>query len=296
MTAAEWGLLAGLSVLWGGSFFFTEIAVRELPTFTIVLLRVALAAVALLAIVRLMGLKMPRDLNSWSGYLSMGLLNNALPFSLVAWGQIYVAASVASVLNATAPFATLVLAHFFTSSEKMTALRLSGVGAGVLGVAVMTSAGWSDSTGANLAAHLACLLAALSYACAAVFGQRYRSKAAVPITSAAGQLVAATVLLLPVAFLVDNPLTIAAPSFAAWGAIIGLAVLSTAFGYVLYFWLLMRSGATNLLLVTFLIPVSASFFGVALLGDELGCREIAGFFIIGIGLAAVDGRLFNRNI
>src|SRR5690606_91344 len=166
MTAAQWGLLAALSVLWGGSFLFTGIALEELPTLTIVLLRVALAATGLLAIVRFMGLRMPRDCESWIGYLVMGLLNNALPFCLIAGAQVHLASSVVSILNATSPFITLVLAHYFTKSEKITALSLAGVVAGLFGVSVVMGGGRTGGATFNLGAHLACLLAATSYACA----------------------------------------------------------------------------------------------------------------------------------
>lgn len=293
MTFAEWCLLIGLSVLWGGSFLFTGIALEELPALTIVLLRVALAAAGLSIIAAFMELDMPRDYGSLGRYLAMGFFNAALPFSLIAAAQAHLASSVVSTLNATAPFITLVLAHCFTDSEKVTSLNLAGVLAGLLGVATIMGVGWPGGAVANLSAHLWCLLAAASYACAGVIGLRLQRNKAAPITNAAGQFIAATILLLPVVIVVDNPLKLAVPTPLAWCAIAGLAMLSTALGYVIYFRLLRTVGVTNLLLVTFLIPVSATIFGVAFLREGLGFREVAGFSIIAFGLLMIDGRLFN---
>jgi len=293
MAAGEWGLLVALSVLWGGAFFFTGVAVRELPPLTIVLLRVGLAALALAVVVRALGFAMPRDARSWGGLFAMGLMNNALPFSLVAWGQTHVASSMAAILNATAPFATLILAHAFTEAEKMTPLNVGGVAAGVVGVAVLVGSG-AEGFGGDLGAQLAILLAAMSYAAAAVFGLRLRNGHGAPLVHATGQLIAAAVLLAPVAAVVDGPFELAAVSAETWAAIAGLAVLSTGLAYVLYFALLERAGASNLLMVTFLIPVSACVLGVAFLGETIGAREVCGFLIIAAGLLVIDGRIFSR--
>ena len=292
MTTSEWGLLAALSMLWGGSFFLTRIALEDLPALTIVLLRLGLGAAGLVVVLRCMGLRLPRDGLSWSGYAVMGLLNNALPFCLITWAQIHLTSSVVAVLNATAPFATLVLAHCCTRSEKLNLSRLSGVIAGLSGVAVMMSPGWASDGGMHVAAHVACLLAAISYACAGVFGLGLRRQSAAPITTAAGQLLAATVLLFPVAMVVDKPFNLPPPGLATIAAVFGLAVLSTALAYVLYFQILMTAGATNLLLVTFLIPVSATFLGEVFLTEEVGSRELVGFVFVGAGLIAIDGRAF----
>jgi drug/metabolite transporter (DMT)-like permease len=293
MTTPEWGMLVGLSVLWGGSFLFTSIALEELPALTIVLLRLALASAGLVIVLRIMGLRLPRDRHSWLGYGVMGLLNNALPFCLIAWAQIHLTSPVVSTLNATSPFATILLAHLCTDSEKLTPGSLLGVVSGMTGVAVMMGVGWPGDMDLHITAHLACLLAAASYACAGVFGLRFRRRDAAPITNAAGQLIAAMLLLLPVAVILDRPFELAMPGPDTWAAIIGLAVLSTALAYILYFRILIAAGATNLLLVAFLIPVSAAFFGVTVLGEEIGVRELVGFGFIGFGLAAIDGRAFS---
>jgi drug/metabolite transporter (DMT)-like permease len=294
MGAAQWASLLGLSVLWGGSFFFIDYAVQTIPPFTLVLVRVSLAAVALFVWLRLRGV-MPRfERSTLIAFAVMGLLNNALPFSLFAWGQTQIGGGLASILNATTPIWGVIVAHLATSDERMTAPKLGGVVAGFAGVAGMIGPDLLGAVGGNVLAQLACIAAALCYALAGVYGRRFRRLGIDPAQVSAGQLAAAALLLLPVALIVDRPWQIAPPPLAAWMAILALALLSTTFAYVLYFRLIATAGATNALLVTFLVPVTAILLGVALLGEQLALRHLAGMALIGLGLAAIDGRLFTR--
>ena len=290
MTALEWAMLFALSAVWGGSFFFNAVAVRELPVFTVVVARVVLAALMLLAILRLTGERMPADRRVWAAFFGMGLLNNAIPFSLIVWGQQHIASGVASILNASTPLFTVVLAHFLTADEKLTAGRLAGVVIGFVGVAVMIGADAVQALGGHVAAQVACLVGALSYAFAGIFGRRFRTMGVTPMTTATGQVVASSVLLFPVMLALDRPWTLPPPSPAALGALIGVAAISTALAYVLYFRLLATAGAINLLLVTFLIPVSAILLGVLFLNERLLPQQVSGMVTIGLGLAAIDGR------
>jgi drug/metabolite transporter (DMT)-like permease len=296
MNRTEWLMLLLLSVLWGGSFFFAGVQVKALPPFTIVFLRVFLAAIILNGLVRMLGKKMPDSLAAWRAFFGMGLLNNAVPFCLVVWGQTHIASGLAAILNATTPIWTVIVAHLFTEDEKMTPNRLLGVAMGFLGVVVLTGADSLRGLGANVWAQLAVLLAAVSYAFAGVYGRRFRRMDIEPLLTATGQVTASAILLFPVAMLVDAPWTLASPPWQVVGAAIGSAVLSTALGYVLYFRLLASAGATNLLLVTLLIPVSAILMGAYGLGEHLELRHFAGLACIGAGLAATDGRLFVRRV
>lgn len=290
MGAAEWGLLLALSVLWGGSFLFVGFAVRELPPLTIVVARVALAALALHLVLRAGGRALPRDRRVWAAFFAMGLLNNAVPFTLIAWGQAYIASGVASILNATTPLFTVLVAHVLTADERATPQKLAGIVVGLLGVAAMIGGDALRSLGVDVAAQLAVLAAAVSYAFAGVFGRRFKAMGVGPLETAAGMLTASTLLLAPLMLALDRPWSLPGPSGAALGAVIGLALASTALAYILYFRILATAGATNLLLVTFLIPVSAILFGAALLGERLDPRHFAGMALIGLGLAAIDGR------
>ena len=287
MTAAEWALLVGLSVLWGGSFLFVGVAVAELPPLTIVVARVALAAAALLLALRFMGVALPRERRVWVAFLGMGVLNNAIPFTLIAWGQGHIASGVASILNATTPLFTVVVAHWLTADERMTARKLAGVAIGFGGVAVMIGGAALRTLGVDVLAQLAVLAAAISYAFAGVYGRRFKAMGVAPAATAAGMLTVSTLLLLPAMLIVDRPWTLPAPSAATVAALLGLALISTALAYILYFRLLASAGATNLLLVTFLIPVSAILFGATLLGERLAPRHFLGMALIGCGLAAI---------
>ncbi len=288
MSGSDWLLLIVLSILWGGSFFFAKVAIKELPPLSIVLGRVAIAATALHLLVLARGQRMPRDPELWRDFLVMGLLNNAIPFSLIFWGQKEIASGLASILNATTPLFTVLVANVLTRDEKATPAKLLGVALGLIGVALMIGLDAASGLGAHLASEIAVLGGALSYAFAGVFGRRFRGRP--PLIVAAGQLTGSSALILPLALLVDRPWMLPLPSVTTIGAVIGLALLCTALAYVIFFRILARAGATNLLLVTFLIPVSALLLGLSFLGEHLDAHHLIGMGLIGLGLAAIDGR------
>jgi drug/metabolite transporter (DMT)-like permease len=284
-------MLLVLALPWGGSFFFNGVAVRELPSFTLVWLRVAVAAITLLLLLSALGQRMPTGRPVWAAFFGMGLLNNVVPFALIVWGQHHIASGLASILNATTPLFTVLVADRLTPDEKVTPLKAAGVAVGFAGAVVMIGPDSLSGLGANVLAELACLAAALSYAFAGVFGRRFRRMGVAPMATAAGQVSASTVMLLPVMLLVDQPWTLEPPHAATWAAVLGVGLLSTALGYVLYFRILAAAGATNLMLVTFLIPVSAILLGSLVLGETLLPRHFLGMALIGMGLACIDGRL-----
>ena len=294
MTAREWGMLLTLSLVWGGSFFFNEIAVRQLPVFTVVVCRVALAAVILLAVLRLTGQRLPRSGKVWAAFFGMGMLNNVIPFSLIVAGQQSVASGVASILNAATPLFGVIFAHLLTQDEKLTPLKLAGVIVGFLGVAVMIGPDAISGLGGNLAAQMMILAGAASYAFAGIFGRRFKAMGVLPMATATGQVIASSIILLPLVLVIDRPWTLPAPGWDAIAALIGVAAISTAFAYFLYFRIFASAGATNLLLVTFLIPISAILLGTAFLSEALLPRQIAGMALIGLGLSLIDGRLWRR--
>lgn len=284
-------MLLVLSLLWGGSFFFIGIAVKELPTFTIMMLRVAIAAFTLNLVARFMGQSLPRDPRIWLAFLGMGLFNNVIPQTLIVWGQTQIPSGLASILNATTPLFGVLVAHAFTSDEKMTANKLAGVTVGFMGVAIMIGPAALNGLGSHVWAQLAVLLASVFYAISGVFGRRFKRMGVQPMMTATGQLTASTLMLTPLALLVDHSWTLASPSLVTWAAIAGLALLSTALAYLLFFRILASSGATNIMLVTFLIPISAVFLGSLFLGEQLEVKHFIGMACIAAGLAAIDGRL-----
>src|SRR5260370_24064387 len=286
MNGSEWLALLLLSVLWGGSFFFAGVLIKTLPPVTIVFLSVGLAAVILNALVKARGMRMPGSRQAWRAFFGMGLLNNAVPFCLVVWGQSHIASGLAAILNATTPISTVIVAHLLTDDEKLTANRLLGVSIGFLGVVILIGPDSLQGLGANVLAQIAVLAAAVFYAFAGVYGRRFKLMGIDPILTATGQVTASAIVQFAVTILVDHPWTLTTPALPVWGAIIGSAVLSTALGYIMYFRILATAGATNLLLVTFLIPVSAIIMGAFGLGERLEVRHFAGLAFIGAGLAA----------
>ena len=291
MGPREWVLLVTLSVLWGGSFFFAEVALVDLAPLTVVVGRVAIAALALTIGIYVTGGRLPGGRGLWGAFLVMGALNNAIPFSLIVWGQVHIDSGLAAILNATTPLFTVLLAHVLTADERLTPARLAGVLIGLAGVAVLIGPDALQGLGAQALAQLAVVAAAVSYACAGIFGRRFKT-----VTSAqasAGMLIGATVWMLPLALLVDQPWTLA-PGPVSLAAVAAMALLCTALAYLFYFKILAAAGATNLLLVTFLIPVSALLLGVFILGEDPAWTAYAGMALIFAGLAAIDGRLWGR--
>lgn len=289
-SAREWLLILALSFLWGGSFLFYEIALTGLPLFTIVAGRVVLAALALQAIVRLRGLTMPRSWAVWRNLALMGLFNNAIPFSLIVFAAQQITASLASILNATTPLFTLLLARFLFRAESLTAGKVCGVAIGVAGVALLVGPDALTGLGDQAMAQLAMLAAALSYGLAGNLGRRLKDLP--PLVVATGQVSTSSLMILPLALILERPWLLPTPSLEASLAVIGLALLCTALAYLLFFAILQSGGATRVSLVTLLIPPSAAFMGWLFLDESLSPRQVAGMAIIGLALATIDGRLW----
>jgi drug/metabolite transporter (DMT)-like permease len=294
MSFKHWLMLLLLSFLWGGSFFFIGVAVTQLPPLTIVLLRVGIAALVLWSILLISGYEIPRSATTWRAFFVMGLVSNALPFSLIVWGQTHIGVGLASIINATTPMFTILIAGFFLTDEHITPQKLIGITAGLAGVIFLIGPSSLLSLGDHTLGQLAIMGAAISYGCATVFGRRFNAMGISPFNTAVGQVTAATIILLPVVLLVEDPLQLTNPSSSVWFSVIGLAVFSTALGYIIFFHILSTAGATNVVLVTFLVPVTASFLGWFILGEELQLKYFIGMAFIAVGLLVIDGRLWAR--
>jgi len=293
MNRRDWLILGILAVIWGGAFIFIGIAVHQVAPLTYVWLRLSIAAAAMwgfLAFKR-QPLGLPRQV--WGSIILLAVLNNALPFTLFGWGQTHIASGLASILNATTPIWGVVVAHFLTHDERMTPRKIAGVLLGVGGVVTMIGPSLLSNIGTGALPQLACVTASLSYALAAVWARRFRKLGVSPLSITTGQLTAGAVIMMPLAFVVDQPWTHPLPSLGAWGAIGALALLCTAFGYVLYFKLIETSGATNALLVTLLVPPIAIVMAAVFLHETLAVQDFLGLGLIALGLAAIDGRLLS---
>jgi drug/metabolite transporter (DMT)-like permease len=285
-------MLLALSILWGGSYFFMALSLRGYPPFTIVLARVALAAVALAAACAVLGIRLPRGRQAWMVCLGMGVLNAAVPFSLILAGAQRIPSGLASVVNASTPVFSILLAHALTTDEKLTPQKLAGTVTGLAGVAVLVGpSAFAIAERQELAGILLCLAAALSYGLAGVWSRRLRPLGIAPLAAATGQCACATLLILPAVLLIDRPWELPAPPAEALAGMVGLGLLATALAYALFYRIVAEAGATTALLVTLLVPVTALLLGTLVLGEILQPRHLLGMAVIGAGLLVLDGRL-----
>lgn len=291
MDTQDWSLLILLSVLWGGAYFFAGFAVRELPPLTVVLVRVGLAAVTLMPLFWYFGHVLPRSLSGWLPFLGMGLLNNVLPFGFIFAGQTQITVGLSSIINAMTPLFTVVVMAVFLE-ERLTVYRVIGVLLGVVGVAILRGLE-APIEGAQTLGIALCAAGALSYGFAALWGRR-RLAGVPPLKSAACQLICSTLIMAVVVAIVDQPWTLSPPSQTTIYALIALAVFGTALAYIVFFQILVRAGASNVMLVTLLIPVTALILGNVFLNEPIQPKEIIGAIVIGIGLLFIDGRLIDR--
>ncbi len=296
MSATDILMLVTLSILWGGSFFFIEILVKHLSPLTIVTMRVGLAALALWCIVLVRRLTLPSTLKQWGGLFIVGLINNALPFTLITWGQTHISSGLASIFNATTPFFTVLVAGVILVDERVTRQKLAGVMIGLTGTIILIGPESLKGVTGSILGQLAVMGAALSYAVASVYSRRFKAWGLSPMIIVTGQVTMATLILLPLALTIEKPWIGFDMPFEAIWAICGLAFVSTVIAYVLFFKLIASAGATNTALVTFLIPISAILLGVTILGERFTFLQAIGMVFIGFGLLVMDGRVFKKFI
>ena len=290
MVAIEWLLLIVLAGMWGSSFLFNKIALRELPHFTLVCIRLIFATTLLCGMAMALGHSLRLPARVWKRLALMGLLNNFLPFNFTTYGQSHIGAGLAAILAASAPLFVVVLAHFFTRDESMTVRKVGGVLAGMAGVAVIMGPAALHSLDSQLFAQLSLICSAMAIAIAGIYGRVLFGVP--PIVSAAGQAACSMLMMIPVALIADRPWELAMPGAATWACVIGLASIGSGIAYVIFFHLLATAGATNVVLVNLLVPVSAVLLGVAFLGEHIEPRHFTGMLLITAGLAAIDGRAF----
>ena len=289
-------MLLLLSMLWGGSYFFVEIALLEWSPLLIVAVRVVIACIVIWGIVLAAGLPIPRSPLAWKAFFWMGLLNNVIPFLLIVWGQKEIESGLAAILTAAAPIFSVIVAGVWLKDEPVTRSRLLGAVLGLIGVVVLIGPSALAGLDGNLLAQLAVLGAALSYAFAGVYARRFTRMDIDPIVAASGQLLMSSLILILLVLAFEAPVQLIESSGKVWAAVGLMAVLSTAFAYILYFRLLASAGATNAILVTFLIPVTAILLGALILDERLQWLHFLGMAVIALGFSVIDGRLWHRFI
>lgn len=288
---ADWLLLVLLSIVWGASFIFIGIAVKELPTLLIVFVRVALAALILLPVYWLWQGALPKDARSWISFAGVSLTNNIIPFTLIVYGQHSITASLASVLNATTPFFGLIVLAA-AGAEGLSGRKIVSLLLGLVGVAVLRGVNFTDLNQETIGI-LACLGASLSYGVGSLW-QKKRVMGVPPVTTATCQLICSTIIMAVFAFAFSTPLQLASTSGSTWLALILLAAISTSFAYLLFFKIITRSGPMAANLVTMMIPVSAIIMAALWLGERITAQEVVGALLIGLGLLVYDGRFVTR--
>ncbi len=292
MSLRDWLSLGLLSMIWGGSFFFAKVAVEDIGPLTVVLGRVSVAAVILNLLVVSRGWGMPRSVAGWKPFIVMGVLNSIVPYSLIFWGEIHIASGLAAILNATTPLFTMLVAHVATADERLSPAKVAGVLLGLLGVIVIMGRDLFEIASSNGLAQLAVLAASLSYGISGVYGRRLRGTP--PMVSAGGQMTAATVMLAPIALLIERPWANATPDADSVASVLALAILSTAIAYLIFFRILASAGASNVSLVTLLVPVSSLTLGALFLSEPFVIAQLGGMLLIATGLLLIDGRLVRR--
>ena len=289
MSSQAWLLLFTLGFIWGGTFYFTEIMLLAMTPLHIVFFRVTIAATFMLAFIYLRGKRLPTDTASIRQFAVMGLFNNALPFSLITLGQQYITAGLASILNAFTAFVTVIVAGLILSDERITAPRLIGTALGVSGVAVAMGIDNLSTLSLTSLGQFMVLGATCCYAVASMFARLQMSKLDAEV-SATGMLCAASVWILIISLIFEGTPQLAMNT-APILAILALAIPCTSVAYIVYFMLVKRAGAGNTMLVTIIIPAIALMLDSIILNEALRPREVAGFFIISIGLLILSGRL-----
>lgn len=289
LSAQAWTNLLILSFIWGASFLSVRLALNEIPVVTSVAHRVFWAALVLWGYVIWRGLYVPRDLKTWGAFAVMGCLNNVIPFTLMAWGQLHIETGLTSILNATTAIFGVLVAALFFSDERLTPNRLIGVLLGFLGVSIAIGIENLLEFDIRSLAQLAVLGGTISYALAGAWARKNLGGMP-PQTAAAGMLLGSSVVMLPMAYFVDG-----APSFdlspTAIGAIAYYAVIATALAYMLYYKVLALAGSGNLMLCTLLVAPVAIVLGALVLGEKLNPNAYLGFAILGLGLVILDGRI-----
>lgn len=290
ISSRAWVEMLILALIWGASFLAVRVALDEIGPLTSVAHRVGWAMVALWIAVIVMRLPLPREPRVWGAFLVMGMLNNVIPFGLMAWGQLHIESGLTSILNAsTAIFGVLAAAIFF-ADERISTRKAVGVMLGFAGVA--TAIGLENLRNFDIRslAQLAVIAGTVSYALAGVWARKMLSGQP-PQVAAAGMVTGATLIMLPLAWIVEGPLTLnlQTPTLLA---IAYYALVATAFAYLLYYRVLAMAGSGNLMLVTLLVAPVAIVLGASLRDEALRPAAYAGFVLLALGLAVLDGRIW----
>ncbi len=287
-----WKLLGLLAILWGTSFVFTEVALKTFGPITVVFARLVVGAAGLWCFLAIARAPIPKGLSTWRDLAIMSVLNNALPFSLIAWGQVHITGGLASVLNGMTPIFGVVAAHFLTRDERLTPARLFGVMLGFAGVTVLIGPSVFGEVADRLLGSLAVLAATISYAFSGLWGKRLTSLN--PLSAATGQVSCSALIIAPFALGLEEPVAFDPLDLSIVGPLLMLGIFSTSVAYIIFFAIIRRAGGSNVMLVTLMIPAVAVLLGVFMLNETITRGQIEGMILIALALLCIDGRIFAR--
>lgn len=277
-----------LASLWGPSFLFIKVAVGEIPPFTLAMFRVGIASALLYLILRLQGRNLPKGRAIWKKFAIMGFFSNALPFALFSWGEIHVDSAMAAILNGTTPLFTILLAHFLIDDDRLTSLKVGGVVLGFGGLILLIAPSLADGIQATTWGLIAITCAAASYGVGMVYA-RQKLRGLPPLVGPNAQLIVATLYLLPLSLLIERPFSGPAPSWAAIGSLLALAVVGTSLAFVVFYHVMEKTSATYLSMVTYLVPIFGVILGIVVLNENPGWNAYAGCILILLGVMVVNG-------
>jgi drug/metabolite transporter (DMT)-like permease len=293
MNAKNLFLLILLAALWGPSFLFIKVAVEEIPPLTLVLGRVAIGAFFLLVALRLARRSLPRDRTLWRQFAVLAVLHNALPWTLLSWGEQYIDSALASILNGTTPLFTIILAHYWVEGDRMTSSKVLGVLLGFAGLFLLILPSLEDGVQASTWGIIAVTAASALYGVAIIYSRNHL-RGLPPLVAPASQLILATVYMFPLAMIIDQPWELPTPSATALAAMVALGILGTGLAFIVYYRLLETANPTYISMVTYVIPVFGVILGVLVLGEQLTWYALAGFALILLGVMVVNGLFANH--
>jgi drug/metabolite transporter (DMT)-like permease len=288
MALRNFGWLLFLASLWGPSFLFMKVAVQEIPPFTLVLGRVGIAALLLYLILRLTGRNLPKLGPIWLRFAVVGFFANALPFVLISWGEIHISSALAAILNGTTPFFTILLAHVFTIDDRLTPVKIVGTMVGFVGLVLLIAPSLWQGVYATTWGLVAVTAATASYGVGIVY-TRLKLRGLPPLVGPTAQVTMATLYILPLSLWLEHPFSLPAPSWPAWASMLGLALLGTALAYVVYYYIIERTSATYVSMVTYLVPIFGVALGIVVLDEQPGWLAYVGCALILVGVMTVNG-------
>ncbi len=282
----DWFVLILLGAIWGASYLFIKVGGAEIPTFTFVAGRTLIATLALLVVLRVRGEGLPRTRREWLPLIGMGIFNGVIPYTLITWGELHITSGLASILTAAMPLFAVILAHLWIRDERLTPVKILGIIVGFLGVVILFLPDLRQGFQLEFWGEFAVVVAAASYALSGIIARKFLGGVS-HVVASTGQLASAAVVMIPLSLAFEHPFA-RQPSLEAIGSLLILALLGTAFAYVLYYWLIEHTGVTRTSLVTYVIPITGIMWGALLLHEPVEWESLAGLVLIIAGIGFVN--------